>query len=216
MIPLWLRLSLGIALFAILAVADFIRRGKTATRWREYLFLLLCVIVAMMYGALNDQMTSRISWEYFYYGKELWPILGPSTPPQAGALGWQAARIGVTATWWAGLIAGVAMLIANNPRAGRPQLPYRRLVARLPWFVLIVVACALVFGIAGQFFLLNSISPDFAELAGSNLWRPHHFMAVYGIHLGGYIGGGLGTIYAVISIRHERSALGRVQQGLEA
>jgi hypothetical protein len=216
MIPLWLRLSLGIAFFAILAVRDVLRRGKSATRWREYLFLLLCVVVAMGYGAANDQITSRISWEYFYYGKELWPILGPSTPPAAAELAWQAARIGVAATWWAGLIAGVAMLIANNPRADQPQLAYRKLIARLPVFVLIVVSCALVFGMLGQLFLLNWISPDFRQLASDNLWRPHHFMAVYGIHFGGYMGGVLGTIYAIFSIRRERSTLRPVQQGLQA
>ena len=56
---------------------DLVNKGRNATRWREYGFLALCVAVAIVYGIVNDQITSRISWEYFYYGKDLAPILGP-------------------------------------------------------------------------------------------------------------------------------------------
>jgi len=178
--------------------------GRRATRWREYAFLLLCVAVAIAYGIVNDQITSRISWEYFYYGKELAPILGPQTPPDAGALHWQAVRIGAEATWAAGLIAGVAMLLANNPHPGRTQLRFFALLARLPLFILIVAATAVLLGIAGRFFLLNWISQDFRDLARYNLWRPRRFMTVYGIHLGGYVGGLLGIVYGVWSIRRRR------------
>jgi hypothetical protein len=70
------RLVVGIGIFAWLALADLRQNGRHATRWREYAFLLIAVAVAMMYGALNDQITSSISWEYFYYGKELYKTLG--------------------------------------------------------------------------------------------------------------------------------------------
>jgi hypothetical protein len=98
------------------------------------------------------------------------------------------------------------MLVANNPARRGPPLPYLRLIARL-WHVLVfAVVTSLILALAGYKFLLNSFSPDFQNLAAANLWRPHHFMAVYGIHLGGYVGGALGAIYSFLSILHERKA----------
>jgi hypothetical protein len=205
MISAPVRILAGAGVLAILAATDLIHRGRQATRWREYAFLVLCVAVAMVYGIANDQITSRISWEYFYYGKDLAPIIGPETPPNLVALCWQAARIGAAATWWAGLVIGSAMLIANNPSLRSQRLTYSRLIARLPGIVGIVVLAAMVGGIAGNYYLLNWISPDFRDLAAMNMWRPHRFMTTYGVHLGGYIGGGIAVVYGVISIRRERS-----------
>ena len=199
-----IRITFGIVCLAILAVVDIAQKGRQATRWREYVFLAFCTAIATVYGAVNDQITSRISWEYFYYGKDLVHILGPATPPDSLRLSLQALRIGAAATWWAGLIFGAAILIANNPsRIGR-QLSYASLAARLPGVVVITVICAAIVGFAGAQFWLNWISPDFKDLAATNFWRPHRFMAVYGIHLGGYVGGVLGAIYAVTSIVRER------------
>jgi hypothetical protein len=198
------RFVFGILALAALAIYDLRHHGPQATRWREYAFLLLCTAVAMLYGIINDQITCRISWEYFYYGKELAPILGPQAPPDAGALSLQALRIGAAATWWAGLIIGAAMLIANNPSRRYARLSYPRLIARLPAIIAITVICAILFGVAGDHYLLNGISPDFQSIAETNLWRPHRFMTVYGIHLGGYIGGAIAMIYSVASILRER------------
>jgi hypothetical protein len=205
MISTPLRILVGVGILAVLAVADLFKHGRRATRWREYAFLVLCVTVAMLYGIANDQITSRISWEYFYYGKDLAPIIGPETPPNPSALRWQAARIGAAATWWAGLVIGAAMLIANNPSPRRRQLSYTRLIARLPGIVGIVVLAAAAVGMAGNYYLLNWISPDFHDLATTNMWRPHRFMTTYGVHLGGYLGGVFAVVYGVIGILRERS-----------
>jgi membrane associated rhomboid family serine protease len=205
MISTPVRILAGITILAALAVSDLLTHGRQATRWREYAFLVLCVGVAILYGVINDQITSRISWEYFYYGKDLAPIIGPDTPPNPSALQWQAARIGSAATWWTGLLVGVAMLIANNPSLRRRQLSYARLIARLPTIMGIVVLTAIIVGIAGNYYLLNWISTDFQDLATSDMWHPHRFMTTYGVHLGGYIGGVIAVIYSVFSISKERS-----------
>src|SRR5271170_4114113 len=98
------------------AGSDYRRHGHAARRWREYLFLIACSAAAAIYAALNDQITSCISWEYFYYAKDLWRHLGPVTPPPRAALSLGAAKVGATAGWSVGLLLGAALLIANNPR----------------------------------------------------------------------------------------------------
>ncbi|MDB5318889.1 MAG: hypothetical protein JWN40_520, partial [Phycisphaerales bacterium] len=91
-----------------------------------YSILLFAVIGAIVYGVLNDQITSTISWEYFYYGKDLAEQLGPRTPPDALALHRAAALVGVKATWSAGLIIGVAQLLANTIAATQEDFAARR------------------------------------------------------------------------------------------
>src|SRR5579859_1599925 len=132
------RVAIGCSIFAMLAIIDFARHGRRATRWREYLFLVLAVAMAMIYGTANDAVASQISWEYFYYGKGLSDQLGPQVPPDPVALRSAAIGVGLRATWSAGLIVGVALLIANNPRRGRSRLNYRTLVIVL----LLVLATA--------------------------------------------------------------------------
>src|SRR5690242_9831290 len=102
------RVAIGCSIFVVLALVDFARNGRRAARWREYLFLVFAVALAMGYGAVNDAVASRISWEYFYYGKGLSDQLGPRVPPDPAALRWAAVGVGLRATWSAGLIAGVA------------------------------------------------------------------------------------------------------------
>jgi len=198
------RVAVGVAILATLAVVDIYRHGKAAQRWCEYDFLAATCLVAMLYGAINDQITSRISWEYFFYGKELYKVMGDAVPPDAGQLHWEAAKVGMKASWSAGLILGVAMLLANNPRKSRTRLRNRQLLLMLPLILVVVIICAAIFGIVGYCGGLNWISPDFTELWQTNLWSPRRFMCTWGIHLGGYVGGVLGTALVVWRIVRRR------------
>jgi hypothetical protein len=194
------RIVAGAMILLILALIDLRKHGARATRWREYTFLLACVFAAMLYGIINDQITSAISWEYFYYGKELEHVVGPTIPPNRTAMCWEAAKIGATATWSVGLIVGAALLIANNPRKNRPQLPYSALIQSLAPILVTAMLCAIVLGFAGWFGWLDWISSDFRLFRETDSYRPAHFMATYGAHLGGYVGGALGTLVAVCCI----------------
>lgn len=197
------RVAIGCAIFVLLAVVDLARRGRKATRWREYLFLIAAVAVAMAYGFANDFIASSISWEYFYYGKGLSDRLGPGV--QGPALRWEACKLGLKATWSAGLIIGVALLLANNPRRDRPQLPYQRLL-RILGFVLLCTATGAAIGAwAGTQGWLTWTNPDLKLIAADGLFRPRRFQCVYGMNLGGYAGGAIGTVIAVIRIRRRRA-----------
>jgi hypothetical protein len=198
------RIAAGAFIFLCLALWDLKKHGREARRWKEYAFLVLCVVVAMIYGILNDLVTSSISWEYFYYGKELENALGPAIPPDRAAMRWEAAKIGMMATWSVGLLLGAALLIANNPRQDRPSLAPSRLLSLLPVVLLITITCGAIFGLLGWFGALNWLSNDFVEMWKADMFRPPHFTAAWGAHLGGYIGGLIGGMWAVWRIIRER------------
>jgi len=198
------RVAIGCSIFAVLAIVDLVRKGRGATRWREYLFLILAVALAMAYGAGNDAVAAGISWEYFYYGKGLSERLGMHVPPDAGALRWAAIGVGLRATWSAGLIAGVALLIANNPKAGRGRVSYGTLAVLLGVIFGMAAGFAVVGAVAGRAGLLVWTNPDIARIVKENLFRPAQFMTVYGMNMGGYVGGILGTVGCISWIARRR------------
>jgi hypothetical protein len=106
---------------------------------RPALILLLCVSAAVLYGVLHDQVTARVCVEYFTVGHP--PAFDTDDPTLLG-LGW-----GVAATWWVGLILGLALAVAA--RAGRrPKRSVRSLVRP----VLVLLAVAAVFAAAAGVF----------------------------------------------------------------
>jgi hypothetical protein len=198
------RIGIGASIFVVLAIVDLVRRGREATRWREYSFLLVAALFGMAYGVINDRIASGISWEYFYYGKGLDAQLGPHVPPDPAALRWAACEVGLKATWSVGLIVGVALLIANNPRKGRRQLPYRTLLKLLPMILLVAALFACAGAFAGSRGWLVWTSADLRGILRENLFRPHRFLAVHGMNLGGYVGGAIATVGAVVGIIRKR------------
>jgi len=200
------RIAIGAGIFAALGIIDFIRNGRTAQRWREYAFLLCAALAGILYGAGNDAITSSISWEYFFYGKGLDQMMPAQTPPDAGALRLRAMGIGCKAGGSAGILIGAVLLIANNPRPGRRRLSYRELASILAAVYPMAMICSLLLGAAGAAGWLLWTSGDLAELWRSGDYRPRHFIAVYGIHLGAYVGGVIGTAIALLRIQRARPA----------
>jgi hypothetical protein len=201
------RIGIGAGIFAMLAAVDLARHGRRATRWREYLFLLVACALAITYGVINDRIASSVSWEYFYFGKGLDQQLGPRVPPDPGALHWAACKVGIKATWSVGLLIGVALLLANNPKPARRQLPYRTLVSFL-LMILLVSACFAAIGARlGSRGGLSWTSADLRALQRDDLFRPARFFAVYGMNLGGYVGGAIGTIVSIVWVRRLRRGI---------
>src|SRR5688572_26157371 len=105
----------------------------------------MCVAAAIGYGIVHDQVTARVCVEYFAVGHP--PVFNTDDPTLLG-LGW-----GVLATWWVGLILGMALAVAA--RAGRrPPRTVRSLVrpyGRLLVGMAVFAAAAGMFGyVAGK------------------------------------------------------------------
>jgi hypothetical protein len=154
----------------------------------------------MIYGIANDFVTSTISWEYFCFAKEQYP--GPITqlPPAPRELYPAAAVVGMKATWTMGLLIGAMLLIANNPRRDRPRWPYARLMKYLAMILGATVLCAALMGVAGYFGALDGLDNGFAEAVTESPLRQRRFLTVWGIHIGAYAGGAIGTLIAAIRI----------------
>jgi hypothetical protein len=107
---------------------------------KAILIILLCVVAAVLYGILHDQITARICVEYFTIGHP--DLFGTDSPTLLG-IGW-----GIVATWWVGLLLGT--LLAFAARFGnRPKIEPRGLVSPVGKLLLIMAACALLAGVVG-------------------------------------------------------------------
>jgi len=201
------RIAGGVAVFAALAVWDVCRNGRAARRWKEYVFLLTAVATACAYGIVNDQLTVRISWEYYVYGKELMQYLAPDGAVNHAGLRAEAVGVGAAATWWCGLLFGAAILLVNNPRPHRPAVSFARLYAMLP---VVLAAAAVLAAVGGVLGWSGRLAWAFPEGVPDE-WRPHRLMCVWGMHLGGYLGGVLGTVLACGHVLHRRATMRRRQ-----
>jgi hypothetical protein len=147
--------------------------------------VLLCIVSAVLYGILHDQVTARVCVEYFTIGH---PPVFNTEEPTLLAIGW-----GTIATWWVGAMLGLLAVPACRlgawPKLDAAQLT--RPVGRL----MIVTACAsLLAGITGYFAakagairLLGSMAyqvPAAKHIAFlADLWA---HLAAYGV---GFVGG---------------------------
>ena len=68
--------------------------------------ILLCIVAAVAFGIVHDQVTARVCVEYFTIGH---PPIFHTDDPTLLAFGW-----GVIATWWMGLILGVPAVLASR------------------------------------------------------------------------------------------------------
>jgi hypothetical protein len=196
------RLLLAIGVFVLLAGIDLAIHRRQATRWREYLILATAVLAAMAYGVANDQITLTLSPHYFYYHKGLAGRLGYGEPVVNAEARWEAAKVGMMATWTAGLLAGVLALWANNPRQDRPRLSTPRMVS----MVWIPLSSAGTLGVLGG--CIGALWQPAWLLAGqepASIGPAGRFSAVWFAHLGGYLGGVLGAGLMAVSILRARA-----------
>jgi hypothetical protein len=104
------------------------------------------------------------------------------------------------------LLIGAAMLMANSVHRDKKFLAGRELYKLLACTLIWTIALATLGGLAGRLGAFNRLG-EFAYLRQHDMWRPIRFMSVWGIHLGAYTGGAMGTVWAVWRIWKERVAL---------
>lgn len=159
--------------------------------------VLLCIVAAVIYGIIHDQITARICVEYFTIGHP--PVFDTSDPTLLG-LGW-----GVIATWWVGLIMGVPVALAS--RVGSlPKWDALQLMKPLAIMLGVVGLVAALSGVAGYFAATHKAVWLFEPLA-SRVPADRHvaFITDLWIHLASYIGGFLGGIVLCVYILVRRA-----------
>jgi hypothetical protein len=193
-LPYWARALLAAAFLITFAGIDFLRNRERATRWREYLFWVLCGAAGSVFAVLNDLVTSRLSKEYFVVGKGL-PV-----EDSAGFV-WEVVAFATRVGFVAGLVIGGALLVANNPAPRLRPLRYRTLAG----YLLLPLAAALVTAP-----LVATIRSWDVQALGGELRQSlseedvQAFLRVQRIHVGLYAGGCAGTVAAAVAVGRRR------------
>jgi hypothetical protein len=100
----------------------------------------VCILAAVIYGIVHDQFTARICVEYFTV---FHPPIFQTTAPTLLGIGW-----GIIATWWAGAIIGLLLVIAAR-FGSRQSLAVRDLLPSIATLIGAIAFCAVVFGFIG-------------------------------------------------------------------
>jgi hypothetical protein len=154
--------------------------------------IALCILAAVVYGILHDQVTARICVEYFTIGHA--PIFGTDDPTLLG-LGW-----GVIATWWVGLLLGLPLAVIA--RVGRlPKRSPRSLAPPIIGLMLFSAASALVAGVTGWLLARNGVVELVGPMASAVPADRHvSFLTCLWAHNASYLVGFVGGIVVIVRV----------------
>ena len=158
--------------------------------------ILLCLVAAVGYGIVHDQVTARICVEYFTIGHA--PVFGTDDPTLLG-LGW-----GIRATWWAGLLLGLPLAAVARGGAA-PKRTVRSLVRPLATLMANVALLALIAGLTGWLFARTGVVVLVGPIA-SQLPAERHvpYLADLWAHSASYLFGFAGGIILVVQVWRRR------------
>jgi len=188
-LPLEIRIVLGLSVFLGLAIWDWRRYGAQSKRLREYAFIIAVIAATVVYAVIHDLITSTISPEYFTAGKGL----------AQDHLLLRAMWLATKAAVGPGALLGALFVFANNPSPHRAQLSHSQLSVYLLVPLLGAIVGAVTLGAMGYF----DVRGLEADLIGS-IEEPRRFITVWGIHWGTYLGAGVGLCVSLIQIRRHR------------
>lgn len=160
------------------------------------LIILLCVASSILFGVLHNQVSARVSSEYFTIGHR---ALIHSTSPTLMGIAW-----GINSTWWVGLILGV--LLALTGRAGgRPRRTAGSFVK--PLFFLFVF-CGFAAVAMGTVAFRLSASGSLPFLKGMSFAVPAGkqagYMAALWMHSTSYTAAAMGGLVIATRVVFER------------
>lgn len=161
--------------------------------------IVLCVLAAVLYGIVHDQITARVCIEYFTVAH---PRIIESRDPTLLGLVW-----GVVATWWVGLILGVLLAIAA--RAG--SRPKRSVASLLCPIGCLLVVMGMGAGLAGA--LGWSLGEDFLSVADPYMAKrvpgeSHRaFVLDAAAHLASYALAFIGGLFLIVRVWWSRRSL---------
>lgn len=164
--------------------------------------ILICILSAIIYGILHDQVTARICVEYFTIGHE--PIFGTEDPTLL-AIGW-----GFLATWWMGAILGLPMALAC--RAGkRPKIEPGAIARPIGRLLLMMGVLATTSGLTG-WALAWSGQIQLVGKIGSRVPAERHvvFLADLWAHNMSYLAGFVGGLIVIRNTWHMRRKMAEV------
>lgn len=162
------------------------------------------MLMAIAYGLCLDQITIRICPEYFTIGH---PIIVPTQDLTLIALAW-----GVVATWWAGLIAGLALAAAS--RLGSwPKRSAGSLVRPLGVLFVVMAAVAALAGVVGFVLASRNVVWLVPQLS-KRLPEAAHvaFLTDLWIHSASYAVGFVGTVVLTVQIVRARRTAKRFRE----
>ncbi len=160
---------------------------------------MLCIVAAVVYGIVHDQITARVCVEYFSVAH---PMILPVTSATLLGLEW-----GILATWWVGC--GLGVLLAASARVGSlPSLSARDVSHPIRLLLLSMACGALLAGVAG--FLLTkagliSLQGPLSEAVPR--WKHARFMADAWAHLASYFIGCCGGLVLCVRAYARRRRL---------
>ncbi len=168
----------------------------------------LCVLAAVAYGIVHDQVTARVCIEYFTV---FHPLIVRSDSPTIQGLVW-----GVVATWWVGLPLGVGLAFAALG-GKRPPCSMRSLLRPIATLLAVMAVGAFVLGCVGYLLGTNGMLQPPRRVA-ANLHEDRHarFLADLWAHNASYwlgLFGGLVLIGRTWRSRRSIQTSGEVAAG---
>jgi hypothetical protein len=158
--------------------------------------VLLATLAAALYGVIHDQITVRISLEYFTVGHP--PLFGTEDPTLLGLL-W-----GVYATWWMGALLG--LLLAFAARQGPwPRRAPATLVRPVAVLLLVMAGSASLAGLLG-FLVAKAGGIRLLEPLASRVPDGRHvaYLTALWAHLASYVAALLGGVWLAWRVRRAR------------
>jgi len=188
------RLALLVLVLLLAALLELLLRGRRASRYREYSFLLAMGAFGAAVGAAIDGATSALSPEYFILGKGL---------SSGASLRGEALRLGAHAGFAAGCALSGTLLLLNRPRAELPAVPLSHLARNCGLIALAAIAGAGVLAAITSAFSLDLPFDPGHDLADSPRRR---FALAWWTHLGAYLGALAGLLAQGRALRAARRA----------